>query len=208
MVIDFAREHGLAVLADEVYQENVYRAGEKFVSFAKVMAEKEETAVSLFSFHSCSKGYLGECGHRGGYMEIRNIPPEVVSQITKIQSVGLCANLPGQVAVYCMTCPPKLGQPSYATFAAERDGILSELRARAKLLAEGLNAFPRIILPAGRTDEEYCMALLEATGICVVPGTGFGQIPGTAHFRTTILPPTERLKEVVSLIAKFHADYI
>ena len=40
-----------------------------------------------------------------------------------------------------------------------------------------------------------------------MPGTGFGQIPGTAHFRTTILPPTERLREVVSLIAKFHASY-
>jgi aspartate/methionine/tyrosine aminotransferase len=222
MVIDFAREQGLAILADEVYQENIYRAGESFVSFAKVLAEKEETSVSLFSFHSCSKGYLGECGHRGGYMELRNIPPEVVAQVTKIQSVGLCANLPGQVAVYCMTRPPKPGQPSYVTFAAERDGILSELRARAKLLAEGLNAipgiqcneaagamyaFPRIALPSGKTDGEYCMALLEATGICVVPGSGFGQIPGTAHFRTTILPPTARLKEVVLLIAQFQASY-
>jgi aspartate/methionine/tyrosine aminotransferase len=222
MVIDFAREHGLAILADEVYQENVYRGGEQFVSFAKVMAEKEETGVSLFSFHSVSKGYLGECGHRGGYMEIRNIPADVVAQITKLQSVGICSGLPGQVAVYCMVNPPKAGEPSYERFAAERDGILSELRARAKILAEGLGAipgiqcnevagamyaFPRVTLPAGKTDEDYCMALLEATGICVVPGTGFGQIPGTAHFRTTILPPTERLKEVVARIAEFQASY-
>lgn len=222
MIIDFAKEHNLAILADEVYQENVYRPGERFVSFAKVMSEKEETDVSLFSFHSCSKGFFGECGHRGGYMEIRNIPPDVVAQITKLQSVGLCANLPGQVAVYCMMNPPKEGEPSYALFKKERDGVLSELRSRAKLLAEGLGAipgiqcnevagamyaFPRITLPAGRTDEEYCMALLEATGICVVPGTGFGQIPGTAHFRTTILPPTDQLREVVSRIAKFQANY-
>jgi len=222
MIIDFAREHGLAILADEVYQENVYRNGERFVSFARMMAEKEETGVSLFSFHSTSKGYLGECGHRGGYMEIRNIPADVVAQITKLQSVSLCANLPGQVAMYCMINPPKPGDPSYELFVKERDGVLAELRARAKILAEGLGsipgiqcnavagamyAFPRVTLPAGKTDDDYCMALLEATGVCVVPGTGFGQIPGTAHFRTTILPPTERLKEVVARIAEFQAKY-
>jgi len=222
MVIDFAREHNLTILADEVYQENIYRPGEKFVSFAKVMAEKEETRVSLFSFHSTSKGYLGECGHRGGYMEIRNIPPEVVAQITKLQSVSLCSNLPGQVAVWCMVRPPRSGEPSFELYTKEREGILAELRLRAKLLADGLNAipgiqcnevagamyaFPRITLPPGRTDVDYSMALLESTGICVVPGTGFGQIPGTAHFRTTILPPTERIKDVVALIAKFQASY-
>ena len=92
-----------------------------------------------------------------------------------------------------MVRPPRPGEPSYELYAQERDGILGELKARAVLLAEGLNripgiqcnvvagamyAFPRITLPAGRTDEEYCMALLEETGICVVPGSGFGQIPG------------------------------
>ncbi|HUW40647.1 MAG TPA: aminotransferase class I/II-fold pyridoxal phosphate-dependent enzyme [Rectinemataceae bacterium] len=222
MIIDFAREQGLAILADEVYQENVYRPGDTFVSFAKVMAEKKETGVSLFSFHSCSKGFMGECGHRGGYMEIRNVPADVVAQITKLQSVSLCSNLPGQVAVYCMVKPPKQGQPSYEQYAKERDAILSELRSRALLLAEGLNkipgvqcntvagamyAYPKISLPSGRSDEDYCMALLEETGVCVVPGTGFGQLPGTAHFRTTILPPTERIKDVVRLFAEFQAKY-
>ncbi len=222
LIIDFAKQHNLSIIADEVYQENVYRQGEKFVSFAKAMVEKREKDVSLFSFHSCSKGYLGECGHRGGYFEIRNIPSDVAAQILKLQSVGLCANLPGQVAVYCMVKPPVKGEPSFEQFERERDGILSTLKERAKLLADGLNkvpgfvcnevagamyAFPKVALPAGRTDEEYCMALLEKTGICVVPGSGFGQIPGTAHFRTTILPPTNRIKDVVERIAKFQAEY-
>jgi alanine transaminase len=222
MILDFAKAHGLSILADEVYQENIYRPGDRFVSFAKVMAEKGETEVSLFSFHSCSKGYLGECGHRGGYMEIRNIPADVAAQITKLQSVGLCSNLPGQVATYLMVRPPREGEPSRELFLRERDHILSELRSRAVILAEGLGripgiacnevrgamyAFPRISLPPGKTDEDYCMALLEATGICVVPGTGFGQVPGTAHFRTTILPPTERIREVVELIGGFQASY-
>ena len=222
MIIDFAREHGLSILADEVYQENIYREGEEFVSFAKAMTDLKESSVSLFSFHSCSKGFLGECGHRGGYMEIRNIPGDVVAQITKLQSVSLCSNLPGQVAVYCMVRPPGPGAPSGERYREERDGILAELKARAKLLAEGLNgipgiqcnevagamyAFPKVSLPPGKTDVEYCMALLEETGICVVPGSGFGQNPGTSHFRTTILPPTEKLREVVALIAGFHSRY-
>jgi aspartate/methionine/tyrosine aminotransferase len=222
MLIDFARVHGLAVLADEVYQENVYLLGDRFVSFASVMAERGETDVSLFSFHSCSKGFLGECGQRGGYMEVRNVPADVVAQITKLQSVSLCSNLTGQVATYCMVRPPKPGEPSFECYARERDGILGELKTRATLLADGLNripgiqcnvvagamyAFPRITLPAGRTDGEYCMALLEQTGICVVPGTGFGQIPGTAHFRTTILPTTKKIETVVERLAAFHAAY-
>ncbi|HAP43207.1 MAG: aminotransferase class I/II [Spirochaetes bacterium GWD1_61_31] len=222
MVIDFAKEHNLAILADEVYQENVYRQGDSFVSFAKVLEEKKEKTVSLFSFHSTSKGFLGECGHRGGYFEIRNIPVDVSAQILKLQSVSLCANLPGQVAVYCMVKPPVTGSPSHAAYVAERDGVLNQLKQRARLLQDGLNAipgircndvagamyaFPCVELPAGRTDNEYCMALLEATGICVVPGTGFGQIPGTAHFRTTILPPTAKMEEVIKRIAEFQKTY-
>ncbi|MFZ4614939.1 MAG: aminotransferase class I/II-fold pyridoxal phosphate-dependent enzyme [Rectinemataceae bacterium] len=222
MIVDFARDKGIAILADEVYQENIYRAGEKFVSFAKVLTEKSVRDVSLFSFHSCSKGFLGECGHRGGYMEIRNIPSEVVAQITKLQSISLCSNLPGQIATWCLVSPPSPDSPAAGTFRAERDAILAELAMRAKLLAEGLNkipgivcnevagamyAYPRITLPAGRTDEDWSLALLEATGICVVPGTGFGQRPGTAHFRTTILPPTDQIREVVERIATFHISY-
>ena len=222
MLIRFAKARGLAILADEVYQENIYLSGDRFVSFARVMVEQGEADVSLFSFHSCSKGFLGECGQRGGYMEVRNIPDEVAAQLTKLQSVSLCANLTGQVATYCMVRPPKPGDPSYALYAQERDGVLGELRQRAVLLAEGLNripgiqcnvvagamyAFPRISLPAGRTDADYCMALLEETGVCVVPGTGFGQIPGTAHFRTTILPPTPKIQKVVERLAAFHGAY-
>lgn len=222
MIVDFAREHGLTILADEVYQENVYRAGDRFTSFAKVMHNKGEENVSLFSFHSTSKGFLGECGHRGGYFEIRNIPADVTAQILKLQSVGLCANLPGQVAVYCMVRPPRKGQPSYDEYIRERDAILGELKTRARLLADGLNgipgircndvagamyAFPRVDLPTGRSDTQWCMQLLETEGICVVPGSGFGQVPGTAHFRTTILPPTAKIRQVVEKIARFHEGY-
>ena len=222
MIIDFAKAHGLSILADEVYQENIYLRGDTFVSFAKVLHESGAEAVSLFSFHSCSKGFLGECGVRGGYFEYRNVPDDVAAQILKLQSVSLCANLAGQVSTYAMVRPPKPGAPSHAVYVAERGAILDTLRQRAVLLAEGLNriegitcnviagamyAFPSITLPPGRTDFDYSLALLEQTGICVVPGSGFGQAEGTAHFRTTILPPTAKLQKVVEALGEFHRSY-
>lgn len=222
MVIRFAKEHNLAILADEVYQENIYRPEDKFVSFAKILHEMNETEVSLFSFHSCSKGFLGECGHRGGYFEVRNVPQNVVEQITKLQSVSLCSNLSGQVVTYLMVRPPKEGEPSHPLYKKERDAILDALKKRATMLMNGLNnvpgiqcntvagamyAFPQITIPKGKTDGEYCLALLESKGICVVPGTGFGQRTGTSHFRITILPPTEKIEKVVKDIADFHKTF-
>ena len=54
-------------------------------------------------------------------------------------------------------------------------------------------AFPQIKFPekalaaakeAGQpADVFYASHLLEATGICIIPGSGFGQQPGTYHFR-------------------------
>jgi alanine transaminase len=57
-------------------------------------------------------------------------------------------------------------------------------------------------------DEAYCMKLLEETGICVVPGSGFGQKPGTFHFRTTFLPPQDEIEELVEKLKAFHEKYI
>jgi aspartate/methionine/tyrosine aminotransferase len=241
MVIGFAKRHGVAILADEVYQENVYAAGRKFFSFAKVMHDLGETSVSLFSFHSISKGFFGECGHRGGYVEVRNIPDDVMAELAKLQSIALCSNVPGQLATYVMVAPPQPGEASHATYTAERDGILAQLKAKAELLGRGINAiegmslampqgamygFVRFELPAesdvdvaamtpeerreyeARRDNDYCLALLEETGICVVPGSGFGQRPGTFHFRTTFLPPMDEIEALVAKLKTFHEAYV
>ena len=241
MIIRFAKHHQLSVIADEVYQENVYATGCAFHSFAKTMNELGETEVTLFSMHSVSKGFLGECGHRGGYLEIRNIPEDVHSEFIKQQSISLCANVPGQFATYLMVSPPQPGDESFETYARERDGILNDLKAKAEVLGEGINnisgmsvdipqgamyAFVRFELPdeknvdpkkmtpeeqsayVTRRENEYCLALLEQTGICIVPGSGFGQLPGTLHFRTTFLPPKEEINDLVIKLKKFHEAYI
>jgi aspartate/methionine/tyrosine aminotransferase len=241
MIIRFAKKHKLSIMADEVYQENVYRQGLKFYSFAKVMHEMNETDVTLFSFHSVSKGFFGECGHRGGYLELRNIPDDVMEQFIKLQSISLCSNLSGQVVTYMMVAPPRPGDESYEQYVKERDGILYELKTKAEILGtelakiDGMEtevpqgamyAFVKINLPdkkgvdiskmspeertkyEDKKDFDYCMALLENTGICVVPGSGFGQLPKTYHFRTTFLPPREEMEDFVKKIKDFHLNYI
>ncbi len=223
MVLEFAHEHGLSVLADEVYQDDIWRPGDRFVSFASVLEKRRLKDVSLFSFHSVSKGYLGECGHRGGYLECRNVPAPVQDEITKLQSIALCANSVGQIVTYLLVRPPRPGDPSFDLWDRERREVLEALRRKAAIVGKGLDAvegihcnevtgamyaFPRIDLPPGVTDFDYCMALLEETGICVVDGTGFGQMPGTAHFRTTILPPLEEIETVVRRIGEFHAAFV
>lgn len=228
MVIDFARRHNLTILADEVYQNNIY-GHKNFYSFAHVMHQLGIKDVSLISIHSMSKGYFGECGHRSGYFEARNVTDEVFNQFIKLQSINLCANTIGQLATYLMVTPPNPGDASYELYEYEKQQILNELKEKSKIIGNELNkipgisvtypegamyAFVKLQLPSPTKiddvaeDEKYCMALLEETGICVVPGSGFGQYPGTLHFRTTFLPPREEIIDLVSRLKQFHMAYI
>ena len=69
--------------------------------------------------------------------------------------------------------------------------------------------FPRLNnIPAGKDDFDYCMELLEATGLCTVNGAGFGQKNGTHHLRIAFLPPKESLETVLPKWIQFHNQYI
>ncbi|XP_036375218.1 alanine aminotransferase 2-like isoform X1 [Megalops cyprinoides] len=234
-VIRFAAEENLFLMADEVYQDNVYAYGCKFHSFKKVLFEmgpEYSEQVELASFHSTSKCYMGECGFRGGYMEVINMHPEVKAQLTKLVSVRLCPPVPGQALMDLVVNPPQPGEPSYTTFLKERNATLSALAEKAKLTEQILNtvpgitcnpvqgamySFPQITIPERAVKEAkekgqapdmlYCMQLLEETGICVVPGSGFGQRDGTYHFRMTILPSTDKLKVLLEKVKEFHQKF-
>ena len=121
-----------------------------------------------------------------------------------------------------MTRPPKEGEPSHDLYYKERNNILTELKERSILLTEELNnipgikcvrpqgamyIFPNVTLPEKFVEKAKSMGkpadflwakyMLEQAGVCVVPGSGFGQKPGTYHFRTTFLADKESLKEAV-----------
>ncbi|ORY61249.1 alanine transaminase-like protein [Pseudomassariella vexata] len=233
-IIDFATQEKLVVIADEVYQTNVFLG--TFHSFREVLLKKQKDApgkydsLELASLHSISKGMVGECGHRGGYFELIGFDPEVEEQVYKFVSVMLCAPVIGQCLVELMVNPPREGDPSFELYDKEYNGIFNSLKERAFALynafkdMEGVKCgepqgsmylFPTITLPAkaieaakkeGRSpDEFYCLRLLDATGVCLVAGSGFGQKEGTLHFRTTFLAPGT---EWVGSIKKFHKEFM
>lgn len=113
-MIQFAHEKKMVIFADEVYQSNIYTDQKTFVSFKKVLAEMPHpyNTVELFSFHSTSKGLLGECGLRGGYFEMCNIDNRVKEEIIKLRSMFLCSNTMGQFATELMCNPPTLENAS------------------------------------------------------------------------------------------------
>lgn len=205
-IIDFAKKHNVAILADEVYQANIYDSEKPFISFAKVLHEKgqEYGDVSLFSFHSASKGLSGECGLRAGYVEIRNVGQGVIEQLTKLKSLSLCSNHVGQIAEYLLLNPPKEGDPSYDLYNSEIASLLQSYKQRADILFNGLNqnniscvrpkaamyAYPKLNLPEGMTDGMFCERLVKEYGLVTVPGTGFGM---PDHLRMTILPSGKQL---------------
>ncbi|KAJ7050394.1 alanine aminotransferase [Mycena amicta] len=214
-LVKLCEEHSLVLLADEVYQNNLHRAAEHpFTSFKKVVRELQ-SPVPLVSFHSISKGVSGECGRRGGYFELTNVSPEVRALVYKLVSVGLCPPLAGQIGVDSMVRPPKVGEPSYELWKKETDTIHAALASRTQIMAERLNALPGIEIPdkaikaardAGKEpDAFYALALLDETGICVVPGSGFGQKEGEWHYRLTCLCPG--VEEYVGKLERFHLGF-
>lgn len=235
-LVKFAGDEKIVLMADEVYQENVYQDERPFVSTRKVMLSMGEpyaSGVELASFHTVSKGTPGECGMRGGYVELTNFHPGTIEEVYKCASINLSPNIVGQACMQLMMDGPKEGDESYESFKAERAEGLASLRRRAHMMTDCFNSlegvtcnftegamysFPQLRLPAkalaaakaaGKpADVFYCLKLLEATGISTVPGSGFGQEDGTFHLRTTILPMEDKMAEVVERFAEFHRGFM
>ncbi|XP_033699195.1 alanine aminotransferase 1 isoform X5 [Tursiops truncatus] len=131
----------------QVYQDNVYAEGSQFHSFKKVLTEMGPpyaTRQELASFHSVSKGYMGECGFRGGYVEVVNMDAAVQQQMQKLRSVRLCPPTPGQVLLDVAVSPPAPSDPSFAQFQADDH---SAPHGEAAALAGNAEPVPRQVHP-------------------------------------------------------------
>lgn len=214
-IIRFCYKHRIAIIADEVYQHNVY-FGNKFISFRKAVHTIEEpyNKVSVISMNSISKGFTGECGIRGGYMDFYNIDPEVMSQIYKIRD-ACSVNVAGSIAMGVLCDPPTTENASKETaelYAKEKEAILSLVEQKAKMAMDAFKeckniickpimgsmyVFPRVVLPESVVNEAkknnqkpceyFCTRMLEETGIVTVPGFGFGLESDTHYFRVSLL---------------------
>lgn len=132
-----------------------------------------------------------------------------------------------------MLNPPKQGDFSYESYQQELFSIHSSLARRAKMLVEAFRnlegvtcndaqgamyVFPQVKFPQKfldhcfsnnkKPDATYSMEMLNETGVCVVPGSGFGQKKGTYHFRSTFLPPEKEFESFIGKISNFHAKFM
>ncbi len=202
-IVEIARKHRLVILSDEIYDKLVFD-GQKHISIASLAPD-----VPVVTFNGLSKCYLAP-GFRIGWGIVSG-PKEslrdYVEAIHKLARARLSTSHPKQYAI-----PVALNGDH-----AHLSEVLDKLRRRRDLTYEMLNeipgiscvrpegafyAFPRIEVP-GVSDREFVRELILETGVVVVHGSGFGQPPGTAHFRVVFLPPEEVLRKAYTRLAEF-----
>jgi len=206
-LLNFADRHGLLILADEVYGDLGFDGPVEPLGIL-------DPDAAIISYSSLSKAYLAP-GWRTGWMAIGRSPrlDDVAAGVRKLADGRICSVLPMQHAI----APALAGDKSHQV--AFRDA----LKARADLTVSRLcempgvtcvaptaafYAMPRVALPEGRTDEEYVKALLHATGVLSVYGSGFGLPADQGFLRIVFLAPLNELREIYDLMADFTAGFL
>lgn len=206
-LIDVAEQHGLALLADEVY------ADLGFDGPAAPIGSLQPDAP-IISFSSLSKAYLAP-GWRTGWMAIGNSPrlDALVSAVKKLADGRLCSTVPMQYAVVAaLTGDRSHLTPFRQALKTRADVTVESLRAMPGVTcvapAAAFYAMPKVALPPGRTDEDYVLALLRETGVLCVYGSGFGLPADEGFLRIVFLASPDELRDIYKLMAAFTAKYL
>jgi aspartate/methionine/tyrosine aminotransferase len=206
-LLEFADRHGLPILADEVYGD---------LGFDGPVAPlgSFDPDAPVISFSSLSKAYLAP-GWRTGWMSIGRSPrlDDVAAAIRKLADGRLCSTVPMQYAVTAALTGDKSHQQTFRAALKARATVTGDsLRAMPGVTCmtptAGFYAMPKIALPPGRTDEDYVLGLLRATGVLCVYGSGFGLPATDGYLRIVFLASPEELREIYTLMAGFTADFI
>jgi alanine-synthesizing transaminase len=206
-VLDFADRHGLVLLADEVYGDLGFDGPVDPLGLL-------DPDAPIISFSSLSKAYLAP-GWRTGWMAIGRSPrlDDVVKAVKKLADGRLCSSVPMQYAI----APALKGDRSHQVelrkaLKARSDLTVNRLRQMPGVTCTtptaAFYAMPRVALPPGRTDEDFVKALLHATGVLCVYGSGFGLPADEGFMRIVFLAPLHELSEIYDLMAAFTADYL
>jgi alanine-synthesizing transaminase len=204
-IAELARAHNLVVFADEIYDKLTLEG--EHVSLAALAPD-----VPVITFGGLSKAYLAP-GWRIGWGIASGHGAALqpyLEGIHKLLRSRLSANHPEQYAIRFALDGPQDHLPE----------VLSKLRVRRDLTVEFANstprlscvppqgafyAFPRLEIPGG--DEEFVRALLREKHVLLVHGSGFGQAPGTRHFRIVFLPDEPTLQRAYGAIAEFLREH-
>lgn len=205
-LVDLAVDNDLVIFADEIYDKLLFDDN-KLVSIASINPD-----ASVITFGGLSKNYMVP-GFRIGWGIVsgqKAVLEDYIEAINKMLRARLSANHPEQYGI-----PPALeGDQSHLTL------VLDKLTRRRNMTVEMLNAVPGIscVKPEGSfyafpkidingEDNHFVSELIKATGVVVVPGSGFGQKPGTKHFRVVFLPQDDVLEKAYRNIGEFFEQY-
>ncbi|WP_198972745.1 pyridoxal phosphate-dependent aminotransferase [Xylophilus sp. ASV27] len=210
-IVEIARQHGLVIFADEVYDKVLYD-GVRHTAIASLSED-----VLTLTFNSLSKSYRS-CGYRAGWLVLsgdKRRAQDYIEGLNMLSNMRLCANVPGQWAIQTA-----LG--GYQSID-ELVGPGGRLRRQRDLAYELITAipgvtcvkpqaalymFPRLdpaVYPIA-DDRQFFLELLQETRVMLVQGTGFNW-PTTDHFRIVFLPHEDDLREAIGRIARFLESY-
>lgn len=206
-LLELADRHNVVILADEVYGDLAYDGP------VPPLASLNPDAPVL-SFSSLSKAYLAP-GWRAGWLAVGagERLDEVRAAILKLAEGRLCSTVPMQHAIAAALTGDRSHQVAFRAALRER----ADLTARRLNAIEGMRcvsprgafyAMPRVTLPPGRTDEDYVLGLLRATGVLCVYGSGFGLAPGEGFFRVVFLASPADLSDIYDTMAAFTAEFL
>jgi len=206
-ILDVADHHGLAIVADEVYGDLGYNG-----PVAPIGSLDPDAPIITFS--SLSKAYLAP-GWRAGWVGIGRSPRlnDVVTAVAKLADGRLCSTLPMQYAITAALTGDRSHQIMFRAALKER-AVLTTERLNAipgitsVMPTAAFYAMPRVSLPAGRTDEDYVLALLRETGILCVYGSGFGMAPRDGYLRIVFLAAPDELTTIFNLMSEFTKHYL
>jgi len=206
-IVALAREFGLVLLADEVYDKVLYE-GLKHTAMASL-----STDVLTLTFNSLSKAYRS-CGYRAGWMVLsgpKEIAKDFIEGLNMLANLKLGSNVPGQWAIQTA-----LGGYQSIQDLVKEGGRLRRQRDLAYELITSipgvtcvkpeaaLYMFPRLdpkVYPI-QDDRQFFMEVLRATRVMLVQGSGFNY-PDNQHFRIVFLPHEDDLREAINRLAKF-----
>ncbi len=206
-LVQIAREHGLLLLADEVYDKVLYD-DVKHTALASL-----STDVVTLTFNSLSKAYRA-CGYRAGWMVIsgdKTCAKDYIEGLNMLANIKLGSNVPGQWAIQTA-----LGGYQSIHDLVKEGGRLRRQRDLAYELITvipgvscvkpkaALYMFPRLdpVMYPIPDDRQFFMEVLRATRVMLVQGTGFNY-PDQQHFRIVFLPHEDDLREAIGRLAKF-----
>ena len=210
-ILQIAREHGLIVFADEIYDKVLYD-GNKHISLASLADD-----VLCITMNGLSKNYRA-CGYRSGWMIVsgdKRHAKDYIEGLNMLASMRLCANVPGQMAIQTA-----LGGYQSINDLIAPTGRLTRQRDLAwKMLTEipgvtcvkpkgALYLFPKLdpkMYPI-KDDEQFMLELLKEEKILLVQGSGFNW-PHPDHFRVVFLPHENDLAEAIGRLARFLENY-